>query len=238
MRPSSDGQFPTTHWTLVARLKSHDAHVARPALEELCQQYHYPLYCYIRRRGLEHHDAEDALHDFLAKLLRLNAFDDLVSEKGRLRSFLATALRRFIINWQQGQKSKELEINLDLVLSEQRYRKERLSDHDTPERLFDRKWGQTLLHRTLKKLGSSYEQKGKTDLFIALKPVLLTGGSLRGHDGPSLATSLGISDGALRVALNRLLKDYRDILTAEVSQTVDDQSDVEQEIQCLLEACS
>ena len=58
--------MPTTQWTLVARLNSGDAEHARAALDELCRAYHYPLYCQIRRRGLDHHDAEDALHDFLA----------------------------------------------------------------------------------------------------------------------------------------------------------------------------
>ena len=74
MSERADGSFPATHWTLIARLRNPDETVARIALDELCAQYHYPLYCYIRHRGLAHHDAQDALQDFFAKLLRLGVF--------------------------------------------------------------------------------------------------------------------------------------------------------------------
>ena len=94
-----DGSFPTTQWSLIARLKSPDEATARRALDDLCTQYHFPLYCAIRHRGLAHHDAEDALHDFLAKLLRLDSFAGADAEKGRLRAFLGTALTRFLHNW-------------------------------------------------------------------------------------------------------------------------------------------
>ena len=82
--PDGDGCFPTTSWTLIARLRSGDEATARRALEDLCAQYRYPLYCAIRYRGLTHHDAEDALHGFLAKLLRLDAPDpDAASSEKR-----------------------------------------------------------------------------------------------------------------------------------------------------------
>ena len=70
-----NGCFPATQWTLIHRLRSSDAKVARRALDDLCAQYYYPLYCYIRRRGFDQHDAEDALQDFFSKLLRLDRID-------------------------------------------------------------------------------------------------------------------------------------------------------------------
>lgn len=236
MRFEGDGHFPSTQWTLIARLKSDDSDTSRRALNDLCTQYHYPLYCYIRRRGLEHHDAQDALHEFLAKLVRLEAFQGADEEKGRLRSFLAASLQRFLITWKVGQASKR-EVSVDaeaaLAKSESRYLKEQFTDEDTPDRVFDRKWAQTLLQHVLKRLGETYADRGKDPLFKALKPVLLRGGSLRGEDSATLAESLGMKEGALRTALNRLLKDYRDLLEKEVRQTVAESAEVQEELACL-----
>lgn len=233
------GRFPTTHWTLIRRLKSPDPSTARRALDDLCGQYYYPLYCYIRHRGFDHHDAQDALHDFLAKLLRLGAFETAAAERGRLRAFLGTSLRRFLSNWCRDQPHRTREVNLDLLPpgndAEERYRRERFTDDDTPERIFDRKWGLELLHRVIQRLGESYASRGRTTLFETLRPVLLSGGSLRGEDTPGLALALATTEGAVRVALSRLLRDYRGILEDEVLQTVDAQADVDTEIAHLMQ---
>jgi RNA polymerase sigma-70 factor (ECF subfamily) len=240
MNPDAgDGHFPATHWTLVQRLHSGDSAVVRRALDDLCTQYHYPLYCYLRRRGLDHQDAEDALHDFLAKLLRLDAFAQADAAKGRLRSFLATMLQRFLINWRRDRSDRTRESSLDPLPhadeAEERYQQEQFTEHDTPEIIFDRKWGHELLVRVLRRLGESYAQKGKATLFKTLEPVLQAGGSLRGQDSAALAAELSITEGALRVALTRLLRDYRSTLDEEVLQTVGSREEVEAEIAHLLQ---
>lgn len=236
MKESLDGRFPTTHWTLIQRLKSEDALVSTRALEDLCRQYHYPLYCYIRRRGLDHHDAEDALHDFLAKLLRLDSLQDTEAARGRLRGFLCTSLQRFLINWHERrrhstQRVKSLE---DLSESEKRYQMEHLTDADTPERIFNRKWSQELLKRVLESLDEDYQARGKSADYQALRPILLAGGSLRGYDTQALSLSLNITEGTLRIRLHRLLKDYRTLLRNEVLQTVGHMDEVEDEISHLM----
>jgi RNA polymerase sigma-70 factor (ECF subfamily) len=233
------GEFPATHWTLIGRLHSGDQAVVRHALEDLCAQYHYPLYCYIRRRGLDHHGAQDALHDFLAKLLRLDAFADADAGKGSLRSFLAAMLHRFLINWRRDQAHRELEVSVDALPPEadpeERYQREQFTEHETAERLFDRKWGHELLGRVMRRLGESYGSKGKAALFESLRPILQAGGSLRGQDPAALATTLSMTEGALRVALTRLLRDYRTILEEEVLQTVASRDEVDGEIAHLLQ---
>lgn len=236
-----NGQFPTTEWTLVARLKDEDAGVSGRALDELCTQYHFPLYCLIRSRGLTHHDAEDALHDFLAKLLRLQAFSEIEKEKGRLRTFLAKSLDRFLITRHHREKKREARevsvhdtrFQLDPRL-EQRYERETSSAGIAPDVLFDRQWCALLLQRVLARLEADYMANGKTELLTALKPVLMAGGSLRGHDTAMLAARLSMAEGALRTALNRLLKDYRKRLEHEVRQTVVSKDDVEAEIADLM----
>lgn len=241
MLPKGDGRFPTTEWTLVARLRNDDANVSARALDDLCATYHYPLYCFIRHRGLAHHDAQDALHDFLAKLLRLDAFNDLAEEKGRLRTFLAKSLQRFLINRHRDESRRGAdEVSLDDERFpfdpklEQRYEREMGSTAGTPDVLFDRQWCEQLLQRVLSRLERVYAEKDRLEVFKTLRPVLLAGGSLRGHDAAALASALSITDGALRAALVRMLRDYRRLLVEEVRQTVQSKDDVEAEIAHLM----
>ncbi|TLD72018.1 hypothetical protein FEM03_04650 [Phragmitibacter flavus] len=236
MQHGSDGHFPNTSWTLIERLKDESEEVSRRALEDLCTQYHYPLYCYIRRRGFDHHDGEDALHDFLAKLLRLDSFKQAKAQKGRLRSFLATSLYRFLINWKRDRRHELRAANLaiDVAHLEDRYQRENFSEADTPERIFDRKWSQELLNRVLAVLEQRYSTKKKLALFQKLQPVLMDGGSLKGEDAAFFSQKLNMSETAIRVALSRMLKDYRDTLEEEVLQTVDNKEDVKNEIASLI----
>ena len=230
----SDGRFPDTRWTLVQRIKSTDGSIASRALNDLCAQYHYPLYCCIRHRGLDHHDAQDALHDFLAQLLRRDAFEKADTEKGSLRAWLSACLRNFLINWQRDRPHRRREVSSDadavLAEAEGRFAKEHFTDEDTPDRIFDRQWADTLFRRVLQLTGDDYAKHGKGELFRVLKPVLQRGGSLRGHDPAALAAELGLNEGALRTALSRLVSDFREILRHEIRQTVAEDKDVEVEM--------
>jgi DNA-directed RNA polymerase specialized sigma24 family protein len=223
---SRKSEMPTTQWSLIARLRCEDEVDARRALDELCRAYHYPLYCQIRRRGLSHHDAEDALHEFFLKLLRLDTFVITDSEKGRLRTFLIVALRRFLASWQKAQYRKQSqEISQEAIAaiadSGQRFELDESAHHESPDQLYDRQWVQELMNLVLARLKDRYAAKGRSALFEALRPVLLSGGSLTGHDGDDLASSLEIRPGALRTALHRLLEDYREALRQEILRTVE-----------------
>jgi DNA-directed RNA polymerase specialized sigma24 family protein len=234
MIQKGDATFPTTRWTLIARARSEDESVARRALNEVCAQYHYPLYCFIRRSGLDHHDAEDALHDFFAKLLRLEVFAGAMQEMGRLRGLLVTALRRFVANWQRNRTVREREVSSDAPFpgaeDEARYQKEQFIESETPERTFERKWGHELLVRVYARLRESYAKKGRVVVFGALRPALEAGGTLRDGDVPGLAAKLGITENALRGTLVRLLAEFREILKSEVWQTVGSHAEVADEI--------
>ncbi len=229
-----NAQFPTTHWSIFSRLRSEDAAVSRRALNDLLSQYRYTLYAYIRRRGVSHHDAEDALHDFLVRLLDAHSLDGANPTRGRLRGFLCTALGRFMSNWRRDEARREKFAQqlpgADEESEEARYAKEQFSQADTPQQVFERKWGHALMMRVMEQLKLQCESLGKGALFSELAPVLLAGGSLRGHDSMAMASRLGMSEGALRVALSRLLRDFRTVLEAEVLQTVESPDDVHDEI--------
>ena len=230
--------FPTTQWTLMARLRSGDAGEARRALEDILAQYRYPLYAFIRRRGLSHHDAEDALQDFLVRLLNAESLLAADAKRGRLRGFLSVALGHFLSNWKRdevrrGRLAQELP-GMPGESEEARYAREQFSTDETPEQIFERKWGHALMAHVMEQLKKRCETRGKGALFAALRPVLISGGSLRGHDAEAIAASLGINEGALRVALLRHLRDYRKVLEEEVAQTVEDPKDVVDEIAHLM----
>lgn len=237
--PQNNPCFPATRWTLVRRLRSSDEAVSRPAIDELCSLYRFPLYCFIRRRGFDHHDAEDALHDFFAKLLRLNSLAAAAPDQGRLRSYLATALRRFLGDWKRRADQTRTPsgqippaaFHGEFLL---RYEREATNPAETPERMLERQWARELLARTLDELRSRYASCGKLTLFEHLLPVLRAGGRLHRGQSAAIASQLGLSDGTVRVALSRLLADYREILRAAVLETVESHEQVRDEIHSLM----
>lgn len=233
------GPFPTTQWTIISRLRSKDDATVQQALEDICAQYHYPLYCFIRHSGFDHHDAEDALQDFMAKLLRLNTFAQAHAGKGRLRTLLITSLRRFLINWCRDRPHRQRECGIEIAPEtkggdEDRYLSEVMVEGETPERFFERKWGHELLETVLRLLAEDYDRRGSADVFAALRPVLMAGGSLRGEDAPRLSATLGLSENALRLRLSRLLKEFREKLESEVFLTVGSREEVGEEISYLM----
>lgn len=236
----TDGQFPNTRWTLVRRLNDPDEKLSERALEEICTQYQYPLYCYIRRRGFAHHDAQDALQDFFGKLIRLRTFGEADVAKGRLRALLATSLQRFLLNWYRDRAYLRQEISADVEFraadAEERYQRERFINEDTPERIFDRRWSCELLQRVLKCVAEAYRVRGRADVFEALRPALLAGGTLKGGDAPVLAARLGIHENALHATLFRLLREFRSVLEREVLKTVGSRAEMAAEIAHLLQA--
>lgn len=240
MNTDAQGNFPSTDWTLISRLRSRHETVAMAALEELCAAYHYPLYCFIRRRGLAHHDAQEALQDFLAKLLRNESLQSTHQEQGRLRGFLSTAMSRFLANWHRDHAKERLNVSIEaeqeLARNEDRFQKEKLTDEDTPERVFERKWAQEMLRRVLAEMEDDYRRKDRHALYRALRPVVLAGGSLVGEATNEMAKSLCMTPGALRVALSRFLGDYRARLRREVQHTITSAEDVDEELALLANA--
>ncbi len=172
------------------------------------------------------------------KLLNVKGLLAADAKRGRLRGFHSTTLDHFLSNWKRnddrhGGYAKDLPGG-PMESEEKRYAKEQFSTDDTPEQIFERKWGHALMSRVMEELKKRCEASGKGALFAALRPVLIGGGSLRGHDAPAIAARLGMSEGALRVALLRHLRDYRAVLEEEVAQTVEDPKDVPAEIAHLM----
>lgn len=241
MTPSSrDPRFPTTHWSLVVRLKSRDGAEARRAVEEVFTTYRYPLYSYLRRSGLVHEDAEDVLQGFFEKMLRNDSLGDADRERGKLRTFLLTALSRFKLNWHRSEQRRQLRVQTESHLwdvDEARWQQEKYATDQSPERDFDRQWAIELITTVRQQLRQRYERRGRLAIHDALSPFI--GGSAGvAHPGnPTLgekAIELGITDNAVRMALHRLRSDFRDLLLKEVSRTLDEGEDAREELRHLI----
>lgn len=232
---SSESHLPATQWTLIARLRHGTEQEAQRALDDLIVQYRYPLYCYLRRRRYSHYDADDILQDFFMKLLRNESFATADATKGRLRCMLQVSLERFVINWESRNRHRRQEFSLDespgdLSEAEKRYQHEHFQSHETPEQIFGRKWTLTLLGAALSRVGEAYKARGKEKLFQVLRPVLMDGGSLRGENGPRMAEEAGMTYGALRTALMRMLADYQECLQQEILHTVENPAAAAEEL--------
>lgn len=238
--PASDsgrrGTFVTTHWSVVAAAGGNDSVDARDALEHLCRTYWYPLYAFVRRRGYGPEDAQDLTQDFFSRLLEHRWVQVADPAKGRFRTFLLTALTRFLANeWDKATARKrggghEL-VPFDTAMAESRYQAEPTRSAD---QLYDRQWAITLLESTLSRLGDECRDSGKTAEFETLSPWLT---SARGEvDYPGIASGLGITEVAARQALHRLRKRFRELFREQILQTVSSPGEADQEIRHLLSA--
>lgn len=223
--------FLTTRWTAVLAAARSDTVRARAALGELCQTYWYPLYAYVRRRGRNPQDAEDLTQGFFERLLKLNSLAGVSRESGKFRAFLLASMNHYLADaWARASAQKRdarRTISLDAEIAEGRYLNE-AADHLTPERLFERQWALTLLGTVIQALRREYEAAERGDLFMELRFAIT--GEKNSMPYPELADRLGLSEAAVRVAVHRLRRRYRQLLRAEIAQTVADESEVESEL--------
>jgi RNA polymerase sigma factor (sigma-70 family) len=231
-------RFSTTHWSVVLTAGASASAGSREALERLCRAYWYPLYSYLRRRGCDAHQAEDCAQSFFAALLQGNALERANPERGKFRSFLLSCLNHYLADQRdlaQAQKrgGGKTIVSLDVEDAETRYQVEPAHDL-TPERLFEKSWALTVLDNAMARLKAESAEAGRQDLFESLKPYLPA------SRGPAsykdVAAKLGMTEGAVKVAVHRLRDRYRRLVREEVAQTVASPDQVEEEIQALFAA--
>lgn len=215
-----------------------DTTFARDALGKLCTTYWYPLYAFVRREGKSAHDAQDLTQEFFARLLEKNWLGAVDRSRGRFRSWLLASMKHFLANeWDKSHAQKrgsgQALIPLDPADAESRYAHEP-ADHATADKLYDRRWAYAVLDAVLARLREEFSAAGKCELFDALKP------ALTGEKSPyaDIAARLGMSEGAVKVSVHRLRERYRDLIRAEIAETVATPDEIEAELRHLLEALS
>src|SRR5262249_27769596 len=151
-------QFPTTRWTLVVAAGDPHRKEARSALVSLCENYWYPLYAYLRRRGYPADRAQDLTQEFFVRVLEGRYLDRADPERGRFRSFLLTSLKFFVADEEDRQRARKrgggAVVSLEFSSGEERYQREPAHD-ETPERIFERRWALSVLDRLVEKLRTS-----------------------------------------------------------------------------------
>ena len=232
---NDDPHFHTTRWSLVASAAG-ASEQSRAALADLCAAYWYPTYAFIRRRGHSPDDARDLAQEFFATLLEKGYLQDADQERGRFRAFLLTAISRFVSKERekagaQKRGGGKRPLSLDFDDGENRYLREP-SHQWTAERIFERRWALTLLERAIDRLRSEHDQAGKLPLFEALKPFLT--GEAGSPPLRQIGERLGMTEGAVKVAIHRLRQKYRELLRGEIAQTVAATEDVDDELRVLL----
>ncbi len=238
--PAPRDVFATTHWSIVQLAACHDTTRAHQALSKLCEDYWYPLYAYVRRRGHSPEDAQDLTQEFFARLLAAQSLANLGPAKGKFRAFLLASLNHFLANeWDRARAIKRgggaAPISFDAMAPEERYRSEPV-DNATAEKIYERRWTLALLDQVLKQLRTEYEKSGKSALFDKLKIILTLGkGAV---PLAQISAELGTTEGAVKIAAHRLRQRYREVLTEKVAQTVSTVEEIDDEIRYLFSTLS
>lgn len=228
--------FDTTEWSLIVAAGADDT-LGREALGRLCEAYWFPLYAYVRRSGVPADDAADLAQAFIASLIERREFAQVSAERGRFRAFLVASLRHFLANrraharaWKRGGRHPHVQAPWDHA--EDRYQQEP-ADADDPERLYARQWARLLLDRVLDELRAEWSARGRAAQFDALKDTIAGG---QAPPYRELGAALGMSEGAVKAAVHRLRRDYRERLRAAVARTVADPAEVDDELRALARA--
>jgi RNA polymerase sigma-70 factor (ECF subfamily) len=216
---------------------------ARAALSELCEGYYEPVLRFLRREGRDEDAASELAQEFFARILSRGGFDGADPERGRFRSYLLGALKHFLGDLRE----RERRLKRGGGLQPESLQGD--SMHGTsagwqvadvgsipPDGGFDREWALAVMAHALAALQKEMTSNGKAEQFHALKPWLI-------GEGPALsqadaARQLGINEGAVKVAVHRLRKRFREAVRAEIGQTLRDPAMVDEELQHLIAALS
>ncbi|HOX56411.1 MAG TPA: RNA polymerase sigma factor [Candidatus Paceibacterota bacterium] len=236
--PASDAWFVTTHWSVVLSAREKDSPQSVAALETLCRTYWYPLYAYLRRQGRRPHDAQDLTQGFFARLLQKDYLQAAAREKGKFRTFLLMALKRFVANeWDREHAQKRggfaPVVPIDQEFAESRFAADP-SLNVQPDVLYDRQWAMTLLERAMSQLREEYVASGRAKLFEYLQSCLVRDESALPYG--EIAARLNLTESAVKMAIHRLRARYREILRDEVAHTVSSREEVEEEVRHLFSA--
>jgi len=233
-------QFDSTAWSVVMAAQGTQSTVAKAALEALCATYWPPLYTYVRLKGHSREDAEDLTQEFFCRLLARDFLHDVNSERGRFRTFLLACMDHFLRDeWRKSIRAKRGGrtgvLAMDFAAGEECCAQQSSLGAD-PCAAFDRQWAESLLDAAFARLRAEYDHAGKGALLGALGCYVLGGGRTEGY--ARAAAELGMSEGAVKVAVHRMRRRLAEMTRREIADTVEHDVDVEEELAYLLRVLS
>jgi RNA polymerase sigma factor (sigma-70 family) len=228
------GTFVRTQWSDVLKAAS-DSQDATQAFERLAKAYWHPLYAFVRRRGYQPADADDLVQGFFEFLIAKKPLESVDPAKGRFRAFLRTVLCNFLANQQASQKAQKrgggrLPVPLD-DLPPNAQADAGLAVDCSPDEVFDADWAETLVGHAVSQLKAEYETAGRASVFEKLNPFLSPLGGQASY--ATVARDLDMSEDAVRMAVNRLRRRFRELLRARIAETVSSQEDLTEEYRYL-----
>ncbi len=233
----SSATFRTTRWTQVLASRG-DSVAAKTALSDLCAAYYAPVVAFLRAEGRDEDGARELAHAFFARVLERQSLGGADPARGRFRSYLLGALKHFLADARDragaakrggGESPLPLDLGTDTSASAE------FADVNapTPDREFDRKWAFTVLDRALIALAAEHADTGERKHFETLKPWLT--GETEKISQADAARALSMNEGAVKVAIHRLRKRFRELVKAEIAQTLTDPEQVADELRHLIE---
>ena len=208
-------------WTMVRLAVSEHQPGADAALNRLCQTYEKPILTYILRHGHSPQEAHDLAQGFFLQLLADDSFAKADAAKVKLRAFLLTKLKSFLIDaYRSGtaQKRGGGKVMAMADLGEDQQHLAEPVDRITPDIAFQRQWLQTLLTAGMQQLQDLYEHRRVGSLFTALSPFIDPRSQPPIGD---LALKLGRPEGTIKSDVSRLRGRWRDIIRDHIAATLD-----------------
>jgi RNA polymerase sigma-70 factor (ECF subfamily) len=235
LSPAQGGAFTTTHWSVIMAASQPDGLARENAMAALCQSYWLPVYSYVRRRGHKPEDAQDLTQEFFARLLAKEWLAGIEPRISRFRSFLLTAVSCFLANeYDRATAAKRGGGALALPLHEaEALCGSESANPETPAHAYDRRWALTVMEQALSRLREEAQANDKLRHFDRLSPFLSREPAAGEYD--AVAAELGIAAGAVRVAVLRLRRRYREVVQEVITLTVSAHEDVEDELRYLIE---
>ncbi|MEY2408211.1 MAG: hypothetical protein QOF48_881 [Verrucomicrobiota bacterium] len=234
--PAHHDAFCTTHWTqvLAARGKSEASQVA---LSDLCGAYYEPVFLFLRSEGRPAEAARELAHEFFARLLHKPGLEYLDPARGRFRSFLLGSLKHFLADVRDREQAAKRGggVTPDSFDSIENDTSVSTAPASAPrgDVYFDRQWALTLMAQSLAILEEEFKLEGRTEHFIVLKPWLVGEAAILSQ--ADAARALDLSEGAVKVAVHRFRRRFREIVRAAISPTVNEESEVDEELRYLIE---
>jgi DNA-directed RNA polymerase specialized sigma24 family protein len=244
-REPSPDRFATTRWSVIlscATGKGGQTEKTQKALEDLCRIYWRPIFAFICRHGYPVSDAQDLTQDFFVTVLEGNLLKLADPVRGRFRSLLLEALRRFLKDASVSRRAQKRGGKIQFVSWDDWMAEapSRLSipfqqlDHWPPERIYDVRWAATVVERALRQLGEECEARGRRRVFDVLSGMLAA--DRKDVSYSSLSKNLGVPDTVVKRLVHQLRQRYRSLLRKEVAETVEKPADVDEEIRYLCAA--
>jgi len=233
-------QFDTTAWSVVTAAQGERSGVAKAALEVLCARYWPPLYTYVRLKGYACEDAEDLTQEFFARLLSHDFLQNVEPSRGRFRTFLLACMDHFLRDeWQKNTRLKRgghtNTIGIDFASGEKQLAMQSQLGV-APKEAFDRQWAESLLDAVYARLESEYAAGSKGAVFASLSCYLVGDGG--GQSYGDAANELGLTKGAVKVAVHRMRKRFAELAREEIAETVETEGEIDEELSYLIRVLS